>query len=1423
MRFTPCFAAVFYVGFSLLQLPKAAMGDQWQVGVGKMEITPTEPLRLSGYSNRVESHTAVADPLHVRVLSLACIADDSAREAAKPLVLVSVDSIAVSSNMTIKVAEWLAANHGVPRSHLVISSTHSHTAPHPPLGLDNLFKELSSEQQVEASKRYQDQVLSATIQAIDHALRNTVQGARVEIGESSADFAVQRRVIRDGRWENFGVQEGGQVDHRVHVMRVRATDGSLIAASYQYACHCTTLGPDFNQISGDWAGLSASRLEELNPGAVFLPIIGCGADANPEPRTSYEAAVQHSMQMVDAVKRVLESKDLAELPAPSKVQFGMVGLEPEHPTQDQLKKAVESSDPNEVRWAKKMQQIRLAMGRLPESIPLPVHVWTFGDLLSWVFMGGEVVVDYQFTIEKELPTQKTWVAAYCDDVPGYVASESQRPEGGYEVDYSMIFYMQPGRWKSGTQSNILTRVREISQQERGEDQPLDPQAALQSMVVPEQYRIELVASEPLVQDPVNVAFGWDGRVWVVQMSDYPQGKNGGSVRVLVDENQDGIPEVASTFLSGLSYPTSVHPWRHGVLIVAAPNVLLAEDTDGDMVADKQSVLLSGIGEVNPQHRASGFEIGLDGRLHFAVGDGTRELFSHVNGQTYRVQGHDVAWNPDTGEIELVVNGTTQFVPARDSFGNWFGNHNNKPMFQFVFQSKQLDGHSLDVGNVHHLLSPAEAPPVFPRSRTIDRFNDLYSRDRYTSACGAIIVRSPGLQPPAKTMDSNHPVALVCEPVHNLVARIQLRPDGSVFSADRHPEDQKYDFIASTDPWSRPVRAVNAPDGSIWVLDMYRYVIEHPQWIPMAWQSKIDLRAGEGLGRIYRVYHRQYQPGIVVSGQAAPQPSLNLASYHPMQLLLSPTGALRDMATQAIVTDQVTGLSNDELEAEIRESLGQSHSPEVIASLLGVLAGKNWLRQSDLTSVLKNTQDSGLVSWALHLVDRYQHLDEPLKTEIESIPHRDLGAAVDLQWVLSSRRWTNLSATNGLLQVLNRGQPDRWLSAALTLLDSPQTAEPVVQVILDGADRSGLTINQMSQQLTTLRRLLGLMNPSQCRQLFASRCTTDATVPWSQGKVMLMAALSDFQAQLADPAEVATTAPSGAYEQLVTQAVDGLLDGQQPEVHRERLSVLLGSKTLSPELESSTARQLLGQGSVGASLAIQRLRYLSDDSLAAEVLKAWTTLGYQDQALAASSLMARQPWREALISSLESGAVHANHLPPAVVQSLTSHYDRNLRSRAVAVLGRPSPRQNVVSEYLTKMPNPMTHGDATRGAQWYREQCAVCHTGQDGKTAIGPPIENLSHWNNEQWITALMDPSQAVEEKFKQTVILTVDQEVISGIVVEETASQLKVAGSDGTIRQVNVDEIEDRRQSNVSLMPDGLEAKVSPNQLADIIRYLRSR
>jgi putative heme-binding domain-containing protein len=252
-------------------------------------------------------------------------------------------------------------------------------------------------------------------------------------------------------------------------------------------------------------------------------------------------------------------------------------------------------------------------------------------------------------------------------------------------------------------------------------------------------------------------------------------------------------------------------------------------------------------------------------------------------------------------------------------------------------------------------------------------------------------------------------------------------------------------------------------------------------------------------------------------------------------------------------------------------------------------------------------------------------------------------------------------------------------------------------------------------------------------------------------------------------------------------------------------------------------KLLESGGSTASLAVQRARFVTADPVASLLLGAWDKLSPTDQTVAAGTLMARPAWRAHVVESLEQGSVKASQLPAAVIQTLISQSDRNLRSRAIRVFGQPSPRASIVSDYLKKMPNPNAAGEVVSGEKAYRDHCAVCHTSQNGKPSVGPAIDNLGHWTNEQWIVSVMDPNQVIEDKYKQTTILTADQQVLSGIVVETSPNTLRLVGSDGNRREIAMSEIEEQKRSNISLMPEGFEAKITPQQLADIVKYLRTK
>ncbi|NNE94338.1 MAG: c-type cytochrome [Verrucomicrobiales bacterium] len=436
--------------------------------------------------------------------------------------------------------------------------------------------------------------------------------------------------------------------------------------------------------------------------------------------------------------------------------------------------------------------------------------------------------------------------------------------------------------------------------------PLPRVTALKTLKTRPGLQIELVAAEPLTMDPIAIDFGPDGKLWVVEMADYPlgmDGKNlpGGRVRFLTDSDGDGKFDKSTLFLDALNFPTGVKSWKNGVLVVAAPDIFYAEDTTGDGIADKREVLFTGFREGNQQHRVNGLVWGLDNFLHLANGDSGGTIRSLKTGETLELGSFDLKIRPDTGEM-VKTSGRTQYGRVRDDSGNWFGCSNSKPMFQFVLKQEILEQnpHVIYPPAAVPITEPAYAPKVFPTSAPALRYNTPGATSRITSACGLTIYRDDALG------DQFSGNAFICEPVHNLVTRrVLTRPEGElIFQAKRAPDEQESEFFTSTDPWCRPVFATTGPDGALWIVDMHRYVIEHPEWIPDAWQKVLDLRAGHELGRIYRIQNGN-------CGPAAHKSIARKTDVELVAMLESKNGRLRDMAHQLLFELGVDAKTNQQ--------------------------------------------------------------------------------------------------------------------------------------------------------------------------------------------------------------------------------------------------------------------------------------------------------------------------------------------------------------------------------------------------------------------------------------------------------------------------------------------------------------------------------
>ncbi|MDB6004713.1 MAG: putative rane-bound dehydrogenase, partial [Prosthecobacter sp.] len=426
--------------------------------------------------------------------------------------------------------------------------------------------------------------------------------------------------------------------------------------------------------------------------------------------------------------------------------------------------------------------------------------------------------------------------------------------------------------------------------------PRSPQESLKALHVKPGFEAMLVAAEPLVQDPVFIDWDAKGRMWVVEMGDYPfapgeKTKDGsigqdkvselqtGRVKILEDTNGDGVYDKSSLFLDGLKHPTGLAPWKNGVFIANIPDIFYAEDTDGDGKCDKRETWFTGFTAGNPQHLVNGFCWGLDGWFYGANGDSGGDITCVKTGKKVALGTNDFRFDPRTGEFAL-EGGRSQYGKWRDDFGNWFGNNNSTIGWHYWLPFRHLERHpEIVMKSVRADMNGEKR--IYPVSPPVRRFNQGSAINTLTSGCSPMPFRDTTFGADGEN------VMFICEPANNLVHREVLNYDGASITSQRHPDDVGREFLASEDNWFRPSMARTGPDGALYVVDMYRLVLEHPEWIPAEIARGVDLRGGEDKGRIYRIS----KTGTPKTGTTMPDPIAAMASSN---------GWMRDTAQRLLI-------------------------------------------------------------------------------------------------------------------------------------------------------------------------------------------------------------------------------------------------------------------------------------------------------------------------------------------------------------------------------------------------------------------------------------------------------------------------------------------------------------------------------------------
>lgn len=952
------------------------------------------------------------------------------------------------------------------------------------------------------------------------------------------------------------------------------------------------------------------------------------------------------------------------------------------------------------------------------------------------------------------------------------------------------------------------------------------QEALESFRLEEGLRIELVAAEPLVIDPV--AFGFDEKLFLYVIEDrgYPDPAEGGAptklgrVARLEDTNGDGRYDRRTEFAEGLTYPNGVLPWRGGVFVTCAPDILYYKDTDGDGVADEKRVVLTGFHDTKTaQIRMSHPTLGPDGWVYVTGGLNGGDVTSpeHPDRAPVSYRSADGRFHPETFEFQ-VTGGRSQFGLTFDAYGRRFGCSNRHPVQHIVAEPWQLQRNenlpfTETVENVSKVDAEARVFPISNATTSADFIPTLIGRSHagtFTSASGLLIYHGTGLTP------DHRGNAFICESAQNLVQRQVVHPNGVSFRSELPYEGRE--FLASTDEWFRPVFAGHGPEGGLYIADMHRKVIDHPSYVPEEARGGLDFESGKTDGRIYRVVHEDFDPA-------------------------SPEDIKRNLSGEL---SRIVGALNSQEEwvrATAFRMLLERRDPTSYPLLQRVVVES--ARPESRTRAL----------WLLHSFDA---LDVPTLERALS----DKEAAVREQAVLLSGELCK--AHPQLLRAVASKATDEAprvrFNCALVLgsLEEAEVVPALAEVAAqDGADRwaramvlSGISdrmpeflasFRQQSREnkeafesvMKDLGQLFGNAGRiADCRELLRDVISTEGNYGWRISTALGLAEGVKGRSDLSSSAKGVLFALQGKQASADDQrALDKFLN----EV------ALLAADEKADNSVRLLATELLGYTDIARSSAV--LRGLLDARHPAELqIKAVTALARQGKAeggvlltdkstwsaytprvraAAISALVSKSVFIHVMLEAIEEGTIKPSDIPPADRQRLMKHKDDAIRESAEVLFKEFSStgRMQVYEDYR-KVIN--TSADPAAGKEVFKRTCATCHTYADAGGNVGPDLTGVKNQPADALLLHTLVPNYEVYPAYQAVSIQLADGQSLSGRLVSETENSLTIRTAFGTDESVLRSKITSLTNTGRSLMPDGLEQTMTKDELAELIAYLKA-